>query len=189
MKLHYNSPVVLTFSIVSTIVYFLNSGLNGALDPLFILSPYFNFSSLSDYLSVFLYIFGHGSMEHLMGNMMLLLLIGPVLEEKYGSQGIIFMIAVTAFITALLNILFFDTGLLGASGIVFMFIILISFTNVKKGRIPVTFILILILYVGKEIIHSFEPDQISQFAHILGGICGSIFGFLSYNRNSNKNVA
>jgi len=38
-------------------------------------------------------------------------------------------------------------------------------------------ILIAVLFIGKEVIQSFASDQISQFAHIIGGICGSIFGY------------
>jgi membrane associated rhomboid family serine protease len=87
------------------------------------------------------------------------------------------MMLVTALVTGLLNILFFHTGLLGASGIVFMLILLVSFTNSKSGEIPLTFILIALLFIGKEILQSLQSDQISQFAHIIGGICGSVFGF------------
>jgi len=29
-------------------------------------------------------------------------------------------------------------------------------------------------------------DNISQFAHIIGGICGSAFGFASWNRTVDK---
>jgi len=57
-------------------------------------------------------------------------------------------------------------------------ILLVSFTNIRNGEIPLTFILILILYLAKELISSVQANQISEFAHIAGGICGSMFGFL-----------
>jgi membrane associated rhomboid family serine protease len=66
---------------------------------------------------------------------------------------------------------------LGASGIVFMMILLASFTNFRKGEIPLTFILVLIFYVGNEVMSAFRNDGVARFAHILGGFCGSIFGF------------
>jgi membrane associated rhomboid family serine protease len=88
------------------------------------------------------------------------------------------MILATAFITGFVNILFFNTGLMGASGVVFMLIVLVSFTNVNKGEIPLTFILVAILFLGKEIEGSLYNDNVSQFAHIVGGICGALFGFL-----------
>jgi rhomboid protease GluP len=86
---------------------------------------------------------------------------------------------ITAFVTGMLNVLLFNTGLIGASGIVFMLILLVSFTNVSRGEIPVSFIFIAFLFIGKEILQSFSDDQISQFAHIIGGVCGSFFGFKS----------
>jgi membrane associated rhomboid family serine protease len=100
-------------------------------------------------------------------------------EEKYGSKRLLIMILLTALVTGILNILFFNTGLLGASGIVFMLILLSSFTNVRNGEIPITFILVAFLFLGKEVLESIQNDNISQFAHIIGGICGSIFGFRS----------
>jgi membrane associated rhomboid family serine protease len=63
-----------------------------------------------------------------------------------------------------------------------MFILLVSFTNSKSGEIPITFILIAILFIGKEIIQSLANDQVSQFAHIIGGLCGSVFGFINRPR-------
>jgi uncharacterized membrane protein YdcZ (DUF606 family) len=87
------------------------------------------------------------------------------------------MIAVTALVTGALNVLFFTTGLRGASGVVFMLILLASFTNFSKGEIPLTFILVMLLYLGREIFNSFSSNNISEFAHIVGGFCGSLFGF------------
>ena len=127
--------------------------------------------------SLFSHVIGHGSLDHLLGNMTFILLLGPIVEEKYGSRFTLLMIVLTAFITGILNISFFNTGLLGASGIVFMLILLVSFTNVNGGQIPLTFILVALLFIGKEILQSLQADQVSQFAHIIGGVCGSIFGF------------
>jgi len=61
--------------------------------------------------------------------------------------------------------------------VVFMMILLASFTNFSKGEIPLTFILVLILYLGRELFNAFGDDNISQFAHIVGGFIGSLFGF------------
>ena len=89
------------------------------------------------------------------------------------------MILITALVTGVLNVLFFPSALLGASGVVFMMILLASFTNFNKGEIPLTFILVLILYLGRELYGSFGSDNgnISQFAHVVGGFIGSLFGF------------
>ena len=106
------------------------------------------------------------------------LLLGPALEEKYGSKKILFMIMATAFVTGILNSLFFYSGLLGASGIVFMLIVLSSFANIQAGKIPITLVLIFIFYIVNEILDGlFKKDNVSHVAHILGAICGCIFGF------------
>lgn len=177
IKFHYNAPVVLTFTIICVLVFVVNSVTNGALNPYVSLGSKFHFNSVIDYVTLFTYTFGHSSVDHLMGNFAFLLLLGPVIEEKYGSQRLMIMMALTALITAIFNLVFFNTGLWGASGLVFMFIMLVSFVNVKDGKIPITFVLILFLYVGRELYESFAQDNISQFAHIMGGICGSLFGF------------
>lgn len=113
-----------------------------------------------------------------MNNFLIILLVGPMLEMKYGSKCMLQMIVITAFATGVLNVIFFDTALLGASGIAFMLIILSSFVNIKKGSIPLTLLLVASLYLGREIVEGITAqDNISQFAHIAGGICGGVFGF------------
>lgn len=183
MKISYNSPVILTFALISTAVLGLNYLLEGLIGNYFTLLPDFHFDSVTSYLRLFTYIFGHADWTHLVGNFSFILLLGPILEEKYGKRDLITMMGITAIATAVLFLLlvgvgiFEREGLLGASGIVFMMILLSSMSNFKSGTIPLTFILIVILYVGKEIYDSFQPDHVSQFGHIFGGICGSIFGF------------
>lgn len=177
LKLDFNSPVVLIFSLLAAMVYLFNDMTDNALTPLFSLSANFNSANPLEYLTLLTYILGHANAEHLMGNLMLILLLGPVLEEKYGSKKLLIMIIFTALLTGILNLMLFTTGIMGASGIVFMFIILVSFVNVKRGRIPITFLLIVVLYVGQEILQVFREDNISQFGHIAGGFFGGLFGF------------
>ena len=126
---------------------------------------------------------GHADWIHLIANFSFILLIGPILEEKYGSKRVLAMIVITAFITGVLNVLVFSTALMGASGIVFMLILLSSFTNIRAGEIPITFVLIVALFLTKEIVNAVATrDNISQFAHIIGGVCGGLFGFAITHR-------
>ncbi|MDE6092904.1 MAG: rhomboid family intramembrane serine protease, partial [Ruminococcus sp.] len=106
-------------------------------------------------------------------------IIGPLLEEKYGKADMIMIIAVTALVTGLINFIFFPhIQLLGASGIVFAFILLSSFTSFQNGKIPVTFILVAVIYIGQQIYSGvFEKNNISELTHIIGGVVGSAFGF------------
>jgi membrane associated rhomboid family serine protease len=178
MKIRYNSPVILTYALICTVVLIIDRMTGGVfIQNFFVAPPSFHAFSPLSYFRLVSHIFGHVNWTHLVGNFMLILLIGPILEEKYSAGAIIEMIFVTALTTGILNAIFFTTGLLGASGIVFMMILLSSFTNIRTGEIPLTFILIMILYLTGEVINAFQPDRISQFAHILGGICGGLFGF------------
>ena len=178
MRITFNAPVILTFSLACVAVFFLDRATGGGM------MKYFALTSVSaadpvSLLTLVTHVLGHINLEHLLGNLTFILLLGPIIEEKYGGGRLLIMIFATALVTGILNLLFFHTGLMGASGIVFMLILLISFTNTKGGEIPVTFILVALLFIGKEILHSLQSDEISQFAHIIGGVCGSVFGFKS----------
>jgi membrane associated rhomboid family serine protease len=176
MRLRYNSPVILTFALLATAVLVLNQVFGGLTTAYFVSTPGFRGTAL-DFLRLFTHVLGHRNWLHLISNFSFILLIGPVLEEKYRSGPLLVMILVTALVTGVLNVLLFTTGLMGASGIVFMLILLSSFTNIRSGEIPLTFLLVVVLFLAKEVIDAFGQDNISQFAHIIGGICGSLFGF------------
>lgn len=178
VKIRYNSPLILTYTLVCIGVMILADFTSSASTQiLFTNYPGLEFKSPLWYLRLVSHGLGHQNWSHLLGNFSLILLLGPILEEKYGSKKLLFLSLFTLFITGILNSLFFSTGLLGASGLVFLFIILSSFTNIKGREIPLTFILVALLYLTKEVMGAFQSDQVSQFAHIIGGICGGIFGF------------
>ena len=176
MQITYNSPVILTYTLIATIVMVLSDFVLGQV----FTNTFFAVSPQSNILTLVTHAIGHANWSHLVGNFSFILLIGPLIEEKYGSKLLLIMMLITAFITGVLNVTLFQTGLLGASGIVFMLIILSSLTNFQKGTIPLTFILVAILFLGKEIYAGLTAeDNISQLAHIGGGICGGILGFIA----------
>lgn len=191
MKIKYNAPVTLSFALICTaIVAADQTMLPGLVQQLFTVpgNSGFDWNYFPGYAKLLTHVFGHLDWQHLMQNMAFILLLGPILEEKYSGGNIAIMIFLTALITGVLNAFFFPIALTGASGIVFMMILLASFSNIKQGEIPLTFFLIVALYLGKEIFEAFKADQISQFAHIIGGICGSLFGFVK-NYFSGKNTS
>jgi membrane associated rhomboid family serine protease len=180
MRIKYNAPTVLTYTFFSAAVLILSLTLLPSLTEQWFVAPgkkEFSPSVLRCWTGLFTHVMGHASWTHLVSNFSVILLIGPILEELYGSLSLLLMIIITALVTGILNALFFPSNLLGASGVVFMMILLASFTNFSKGEIPLTFILILVLYLGRELFTSFEDNRISEFAHIAGGFCGSLFGF------------
>lgn len=178
-KFQYNSPVVLTFAIISLFVLILGNVTDGSTTQKFFCVYRSSFLSPLTYVRAFTHVLGHANLSHYTNNMLLILLLGPMLEEKYGSKLMFEMIAITALVTGLINNIFFSTGLLGASGIVFMMIILSSMASAQEGKIPLTLIVALVIYLGQEVVAGlFTKDQISQLTHIIGGICGVIFGRL-----------
>ncbi len=95
------------------------------------------------------------------------------------KESLLAMIAVTALITGVVNAAFFNQSLLGASGIAFMMVILGSVANIKAGEIPLTFLAVAALFMGREVVAAFKDDQVSQGAHLIGGTVGGAFGFLA----------
>lgn len=138
-------------------------------------------SDIMMYVRMVSYVFGHTDISHYMNNFFLITLIGPMLEEKYGSKRLVGMMAITALVGGIANLLVTTSGLLGASGIAFMMIILCSCTSVTSGKIPLTLMIVVVIYIGQEIIAGVTTmDNVSQLTHILGGVCGIAFG-LYYN--------
>jgi membrane associated rhomboid family serine protease len=176
LRITYNAPVVLTFALAAVAVFILTNGA-GVARSWFVAWP--ELHDARSYVGLFSHILGHGNWQHLIGNFMLILLLGPILEERHGSMSLLIMILITALITGLANLVFSDGALLGASGIVFMMILLASMANVRGGEIPLTFIAVAIIYMGGEIVRAFREDNISQMAHLVGGVAGAAFGFLS----------
>ena len=179
LRISFNSPVVLSFVLACAAVRVLSVLTGGAADRA-LFSVYR--SSLLDpltYVRFIGHVFGHASWDHLMGNMMYLLILGPMLEEKYGSENILFIMGAAAVVTGLCSVVFFPyVRLMGASGIVFAFILLASITSVEDGAIPASFVLVAVIYIGQQVYQGlFVQDSVSQMAHIIGGIVGSVLGF------------
>lgn len=182
MRITYNSPAVLTFTLICTAVMLLDDfTMHGLTRSLFTVYPDMELADPVTYFRLVSHAAGHAGWGHLVSNLTLILLLGPMLEEKYGSQKLLIMMFITALVTGILTTTLFNAGLLGASGIVFMYIILSSLTNFRSGQVPLTFILVVLLFLGNEVVTSFEDDNISQFAHIIGGVCGSVFGYSTGN--------
>ena len=164
IRLSFNSPVILGFTLACFIVLILDKVTGSA-------------STLA-----------HASWDHFFGNIMMLLVVGPLLEEKYGSANILFVILATALVTGVINFIFFPhVQLLGASGVVFAFILLASLTSIEEEKIPLTFILVALIYIGQQVYDGiFIRDNVSNLTHILGGIVGSGLGYVMNKNKMNR---
>ena len=178
IRLQYNSPVVLTFALLSLAALILG-GVTDGWTTVRLFSVYR--CSLADalaYLRFVCHVLGHSGYSHYIGNMMMILVVGPPLEEKYGSRSLFWAIFLTALVAGLVQWLFFPgTALLGASGIVFMMIVMSSLAGMRDGYIPITLILVMALYIGGEIVDGVVlSDNVSQLTHVVGGLCGAFLG-------------
>lgn len=175
--IQYNAPTTLTFTLMCLFVLFLDL-LTGGNSTMKLFCVYR--SDIADpltYVRLFTHVLGHADFSHLTGNLVLMLVIGPALEERYGSGNMWWAIIVTALVSGVIQCLLFpSTALMGASGIVFMMIIMSSLGGMRGG-IPITLILVFVIYIGGELYDGImTSDNISQLTHIVGGICGAIMG-------------
>ena len=178
LTIRFNAPVILTFALLALIVLILD-GITGGVSTTKLFCLYR--APLTDpltYVRLFGHVLGHSSFSHYMGNMLLLLLVGPPVEDRFGSRNTLIYIAITALVTGVVQLVFFPgTALMGASGVVFMLIVLSSFTENRKDGIPVTMVVVVVLYLGRELIDGLlVQDNVSQITHIVGGLCGLAFG-------------
>ncbi len=183
-KVTYNSPVILSFTFLSLLVLLLGLLTKGNTTHRLFTNYSSSLINPLTYIRLFSHVLGHSNFQHFFGNFMIILIVGPIIEEKYGSKKLLIMILITAFVTGLINSIFFNTGLLGASGIAFMLILLSSVVNTRAGEIPLTLIIVFLVFIGKELyVGITEYDSISQLTHVIGGICGSGFGYYLLKNN------
>lgn len=115
LRITWNAPVVLSIVAVSFAATLLNYLTGGRSGMLLFMTYHSSLLSPMTWIRMFAHIFGHADWSHLIGNMSYLLLLGPMLEEKYSSRVLLEVIFVTAFVTGLANyILFPATALCGA---------------------------------------------------------------------------
>lgn len=180
LKISYNAPVALTFILICFATMIIGYLTGGRSTQLLFMTYHSSLLNPLTYLRLFTHVLGHAGWSHFIGNASYILLLGPMLEEKYGSKTLLEIICITALVTGLVNYVFFwNSGLCGASGVVFAFIVLASFTGFREGEIPLTFILVAVIFIGQQIYEGVVlSDNISNTAHIVGGLVGGVIGYL-----------
>ena len=187
IRLSFNAPAILVFVGCCVAVRLINMLTGGTSDRLLFCVYRSSLRDPLTYVRCICHVFGHADWSHLINNMMYILILGPMIEEKYGTANTVIVMATTAAVTGIINMAFFpNVALMGASGIVFAFILMGSITTREDRTIPVTFILVALLYIGQQVYQGiFVRDNISQMAHITGGVVGSVMGFV-LNRYGTK---
>ncbi len=207
LKFIYDAPATLTFAFVCIILFVLDAFVfKQKLTSLILTSPVnggaagvsggalgvagaaasnlaFSASNPLSYLRLFSYALGAASGEILVCNMIFVLLLGPSMEERYGTVVIAIMIFVSALFSGVLNACFCKIPLNGCEAIIFMMIFLNSFVSLSKKKIPFSFVLVFILFVLKGVFaadfKTASSTAIQIIINIAGGLCGSLFAFLT----------
>ena len=114
---------------------------------------HFATSDPRQYPQFLMHVLGHVSWEHLNGNLVNLLLVGPACEREYGSFNLLKIILWTAIFSAFSHMAFgpHNGVQLGASGVVFSLILLSSLVAAQEGRIPLTFVCQVVVWCWTEI--------------------------------------
>lgn len=183
----FDSPVTISFSLLSVLLFVLNClPIKGTPDIKILSSPTtsagpipFMATQISSYLRLFLYAFGSQNFVGLLSNLLFLLMLGPVMEERYGSLVIGIMMAVSVLFSGVLNTCFCETSLQGCMPIIFMMIFLNSFMSFSKKKIPVSFFVIFVFYIVREVSGKTFSEIVGLIICITGGLCGSLFAFLT----------
>ena len=108
-RITFNSPVVLSFAIISFGVMAANYLTAGLSNQLLFTTYHSPLTSPMTYVRFFTHVLGHMGWSHYINNMMYMLLLGPMLEEKYCSRTIVEVILITGLMAGLANWFLFPT--------------------------------------------------------------------------------
>jgi GlpG protein len=186
LQFDYNSVVILTYLFISLGAWFLNTITRGGSNKILFSNYRSSWLNPLTYVRLFTHSIGHKDWDHFVSNFLYILLIGPMIEEKYGSINLVIMFLITSLVIALYNIIFDNNIILGASGNVYMLIVLSSFSNISEGKIPLTVIMICIFYVIGEIKSSLLERNSKTYhdGHLIGALCGLLFGIFFLTHTS-----
>lgn len=179
----FDAPASLLYAIISFVIFLLSTEILPSLTGFFSAPSAqgsefaFNWANPFQYLRFIFHIFGNASWSVFASDLAFILLLGPQLEERFGSAVIALMMAITALVSGILNAAFSSTLLMGGTGIAFMMILLAAFTSVDRASIPLSFLFAAILFLFRELYHAVDTASVSNFAHLAGGLAGSALGF------------
>ena len=185
LKFSYDAPVTLSFVIISALLFLLSNYIikNGALAGI-LASPTSQAGSLPfivkaplSYLRLFLYVFGSDEVTNYITDILIILMLGPAMEERYGSVIIGIMLFVSALFSGVLNASFCAESLIGPVPLVCMMTFLTAFMSFSNKTVPITFIATIIAF-GYLAINS-GMGALRFIICIAGGLCGSLFAFLT----------
>jgi len=189
IKVKYNAPVILTYTMIAFVVFLIDAYMVTDFAKKYFSVSTFSFYNPMDYFRMISHTMGHSGWPHFFGNIILIAAIGPLLEEKYGKWRTLSLLLFTALWSGLYTVLFSSVGMYGGSGLVFALIVAASISNHKEGGgIPLTFVLIVLIFILKEVAGLFVDDGISHIGHLIGGAVGAFYGFFPFGEKETLEV-
>ena len=95
-NIKYNSLLILTYFFISLFVLILGKITKGKTDELFFTCRRSSLANPLTYIRLFTHSLGHSGWNHFMNNFLYILLIGPMMEEKFGTIPLLKMMIITS---------------------------------------------------------------------------------------------
>ncbi|MBP5568442.1 MAG: rhomboid family intramembrane serine protease [Treponema sp.] len=186
LKFEYDAPVTLSFIVITVLIFVISLIAKDAKIQSLLVAPTnaagkapFSFSNIKSILGLFLYIFGGADPALLFTNLLFIALIGPSMEERYGSFIIGIMMFVSALFAGVLNACFCKYPMSGCSAVVFMLVLLNAMMYFSKNKITGTSVSMIILFILREVYIKNPNKAVGVIIILAGGLCGSLFAFLA----------
>jgi membrane associated rhomboid family serine protease len=140
------------------------------------------YSSKSEYFQshqLLTYMFLHGSLLHIVFNMIGLILFGPDIEKRFGTSKFVKAYLSMGVVSGLFNMLLMSNPVLGASGAIWGLMVLYALFNPNNILyiyfiIPTKVKYIIVLFFSVELYLSImgSNDGVSHLAHVGGALTG-----------------
>lgn len=190
-SLSFDSPITLIFAIASLCVAILMK-IFPQLQNLFLCPTVhssvnaFDPKSISSYIGLLFYALGSTNWALLSSNLVFILLLCPKVEFSFGKSILSVLMIVCCIFSGVVCICFSSESITGCSGIVCMLLILAMYSSIDKMSIPLSYILLALLYFGREFVNIVENNSLAVFCHFAGALVASLIGILSVNIKSKK---
>ncbi|MBS7294836.1 MAG: rhomboid family intramembrane serine protease [Treponema sp.] len=187
LKFSYDAPVSLSMAILIIVLFIIDTLIiKKPVISQFLQAPTvaagsapFAFSSVRALFGIVFHIFSYFDFNQLLCDLIFIMLLGPFMEERYGSIIIGIMIFVASLFSGVLNACFCSFPSSGAPCIVFMLILLDAMMNISKKKISASSIAVLLLFIVRLYIVKNQNGIIDVIIVIAGGLCGSLFAFIA----------
>ncbi len=130
------------------------------------------------YMRFIFHVCGYNDLQIFFRDILLILAIGPYVEKKSTSMGVLLMIGLVAFFTSIVHFFLFPgISIMGARGVITAFLIIASHTGKEDGCIPLSFIGAILAAFGYYGMMAYMGGGDSYtMACVAEGLIGAIIG-------------